>query len=763
MTVEILGIRHHSPACARLVRRLIAERKPAAVLIEGPSDFNGRIGELLLEHRLPVALYSYANDGKRAAQCWFPFLDYSPEWVALREGHAAGALLRFIDLPHWQYRAVPDAMRRGHAETVSRYARSNEALRRRFGCDSDTALWDHLFEAAPEDELQQRLEQYFHELRGDDQGSEQDRLREERMAQWVAWAARQHVNRHVLVVCGGWHKRAVEERWPALAGDGEPHAEVSRDPRQACSYLVPYEFRQVDALGGYGAGMQSPLYYQWAWQHGLGKAAPMALQGMVARLRGKGVPLSTADLMAFEAMLQGLCRLRGHAQPLRADLLDALQSSAIKEALDAPPPWAEESMLHGRHHPLLREALLALTGEGGGRLHGDTPLPPLLDDVRRQLAACGITPGNKPVQLVLDRRRPEDTAAARVLWRLALIGVGGARLDAMRAPHAARSLAPNLHYEEQWSVTANERWLPDLIEAAAYGATLESAARAHLLEQVHDKAGDAAAGAGLLLQAMRAGLDDVGAELAQRLEQESAALHDHTALAQATLTLVEVAYAGFWGDDVAELFEHAVGVMAERLLWLLEERQGNLVEHIEGDIAAVQVFDRLLQQNQAIPSRAATLDTLARIAADPAKAPALRGAALATCYLHGALGTDADARLLAAVQAVPPRTELGDFLYGVFSRARAAAVDADGIVEAVHGALEAMSGEEFLAALPQLRGAFSWFPPRERGTLAARIGAMLGLSTLEQRRLLQGGATTVDAKRIEAQALVWAAELKVPA
>ena len=307
----------------------------------------------------------------------------------------------------------------------------------------------------------------------------------------------------------------------------------------------------------------------------------------------------------------------------------------------------------------------------------------------------------------------------------------------------------------------NERWLPDLIEAAAYGAALESAARAHLLEQVHDKAGDAA-GARLLLQAMRAGLGDVGAELAQRLEQESAALHDHTALEQATLTLVEVARAGFWGDDVAELFEHAVGVMAERLLWLLEERQGNLVEHIEGDIAAVQVFDRLLQQNSNA-TRAATLDTLARIAADTAKAPALRGAALATCYLHGALGTDADARLLAAVQAVPPRTELGDFLYGVFSRARAAAVDADGIVEAVHGALEAMSGEEFLAALPQLRGAFSWFPPRERGTLAARIGAMLGLSTLEQRRLLQGGATTVDAKRIEVQALVWAAQLKVPA
>jgi hypothetical protein len=762
MSVEVVGIRHQSPACARLVRRLIAERRPQAVLIEGPSDFNARIDELLLAHRLPVALYSYANDGERAAQCWFPFLDYSPEWIALHSGRACGAQLRFIDLPHWKYRAVPEEKRR-QAEGVSRYALSAERLRHNFGCDSNTALWDHLFESAPEAELQDRLNLYFHELRGDDQGSAEDQAREERMAQWVAWADRQHGSGLVLVICGGWHKRAIEQRWPRLSGDVEPPGEASSDPRIACSYLVPYEFRQVDALGGYGAGMQSPLYYQWAWEVGLGAAAREATQGIVRRLRRKGVPLSTADLMAFETMLQGLCRLRGHAEPLRADILDALQSSVIKEALDAPPPWAEERILHSRHHPLLREILLSLTGEGGGQLHADTPLPPLLDDVKQQLAACGIEPRRQGTQLVCDRRRTEDASKAAVLWRLVLIGLGGVELQATRAPNAARSLRAELHYEEQWRVTANERWLPDLIEAAAYGATLESAARARLLERAHESAGDAAACATLLLQAMRAGLADVGADLAQRLEQESAALHDHAELAQATLTLVAVAHAGFWGNDVAALFEQAVGMMAERLLWLLEERQGNLVEHIEGDISAVEVFERLLQQYAATPNRQSVLDTLQRIAGDIAKAPALRGASLAVCYLHGALGDNANARLLAAVQAVPPRTELGDFLYGLFSRARSAAVESDGIVEAVHGALESMSGEEFLAALPQLRSAFSWFPPRERGAIAARVGAMLGLSTMEQRRLLQQGSTALaDAKRIEAQALAWAAELKVP-
>ncbi len=39
----IVGIRHHSPACARLVKSLIESQRPRYVLIEGPADFNDRV------------------------------------------------------------------------------------------------------------------------------------------------------------------------------------------------------------------------------------------------------------------------------------------------------------------------------------------------------------------------------------------------------------------------------------------------------------------------------------------------------------------------------------------------------------------------------------------------------------------------------------------------------------------------------------------------------------------------------------------------
>ncbi len=96
----LFPVRHHSPTAARLVRDLITRLRPAAVLIEGPADFNERIGELFLPHRPPLAIYSFvrlAAGLRRGA--YYPLCEHSPEWQALRAGQEIGAAVRFIDLP----------------------------------------------------------------------------------------------------------------------------------------------------------------------------------------------------------------------------------------------------------------------------------------------------------------------------------------------------------------------------------------------------------------------------------------------------------------------------------------------------------------------------------------------------------------------------------------------------------------------------------------------------------------------------------------
>ena len=749
----------------------MAQWRPQAVLIEGPSDFNPRIGELLLAHTLPLALYSFADDGGRAAQCWFPLLEYSPEWVALRHGQASGALLRFIDLPHWQYRALPDGERAtaGNADGRTRYGDVTAALCRRFGCDGDDALWDHLFESLPHDapgaldELAQRLDTYFAELRGDDPGTEQDRAREDCMARWMAWAVARH--ERVLVVCGGWHQPALERAWPALTVHDEPASPVPPDPRQAGCYLVPFEYRRVDALGGYRSGMPSPMFYQWTWEHGAQAAARRAMKSMVLRLRQRQLPVSTADLIAFEQQSQSLARLRGHAVPLRVDLLDGLQSALVKEALDTPPPWAGAGLLRAQHHPLLREALLALTGDGAGQLHAATPLPPLLRDVQERLAAHALEPTREGRAVVLDRRRAQDVPPARVLWQLRVLNVGGAQVTALKAPQAARALAGEWRHEEHWRLVQDERWFPDLIEASVHGATLPGAARQCLLRQVAANEGDAPALAQGLMLAVRAGLFEIGHELAEQLREGLASSHDHGALAQAARTLAELVQAGFWGDDPRELLEGTLAALAERLLWLLEGRDGTgSASLLQADVGAAGVFDVLLPLELPELDGGFVLATLARLARSSGKPPALCGAALGVAYTHGGLGSAETARseVLGRTRAMPARDALGDFLYGLFSCARTLATETDDIVRAVHTALDAVGHEDFLVALPPLRAAFGWFPPRERGAIAAHVARLLGLPADQHLQLValrQGAEALLDARRVEAQALQWAREM----
>lgn len=800
MQPRLLGIRHHSPACARLVAHLIATERPAAVLIEGPSDFNTRLDELLLPHRLPIALYSYSNDDAGTRQCWFPFVPYSPEWVALTEGRASGAEVRFIDLPHWQYRTVSDRERRrlttaGDASAFApgRYARINQALAERTHCDGDHALWDHLFEAspllAPADfaDLEARLTVYFHELRGDpaENGSPQDAAREQYMAGWLAWAVARFPDQAILLVCGGWHKRAIETLWPLSPGLSvidEPRSPAPADPLAGGAYLVPYEYRQLEALSGYAAGMQSPLYYEWLAEHGPANAAERAARAIVERLRAHEVPVSTADCIAFRETLSGLARLRGHPAPLRTDVLDAAQSAFIKEALDAPSPWSSDGLLSPQDHPALREALLALTGAGAGELAADTPLPPLVKDVEQCLAQCGITLSSSRQNRVLDRRRPEDAAVAETLWRLRLIRADGIQLKEMRAPQAARSLAATLAFEEHWQLARSARWLPSLIEAAAYGGTLDAAARARLLARLEGD-GQAQGIAQGFTDAVRAGFHDLGDELVAALAQRIAATHDHGELASAALSLLDVALAGFWGRDVRPLMQGALVALGDRLLWLLDgldpppdptgkaatQASASTARSGDADLAAVRALAGLLrlQQSQPLPGfdEAFTLDSLLRFARAGGKPATLRGAAAGLAQsLQHRYPPDAGltaGELVRLTRAVPPRSQLGDYLYGLFALTRSVINEQPELVRAVHETLVQLADEDYLVALPALRAAFGWFPPRERGDIAAQAATLLGLAAPERARLThlpQGGERYLAARRAEALALAWAAE-----
>ncbi|MCA9578714.1 MAG: hypothetical protein KC668_24965, partial [Myxococcales bacterium] len=149
MEPVFVPVRHHSPACARLVRALVAELKPSRVLIEGPSDYT-RHDELQLPHQLPIAIYTFVRSAEGRSGAYYPFCEYSPEWQAIRAAGEHGIPFAFIDLP-WAARPMRDAAPQSrYGDGPMRQARLVDALCAELGVEGFDALWDTLFEIDPD-------------------------------------------------------------------------------------------------------------------------------------------------------------------------------------------------------------------------------------------------------------------------------------------------------------------------------------------------------------------------------------------------------------------------------------------------------------------------------------------------------------------------------------------------------------------------------------------------------------------------------------
>ncbi|MFB4309294.1 DUF5682 family protein [Actinomadura sp. GTD37] len=716
MAVAFLGVRHHSPACARLVRDAIRRLRPAYVLVEGPADFGARMDELLLGHEPPVAIFSYYRDAGRVHASWSPFCGYSPEWVALNEGRAAGAELRFIDLPAWHPALAGRSNR--YADAERRYAEVTERLCREFAVDNTDILWDHLFEIDP-DGAAERLDAYFALLRGEAEAGEDDTAREAYMAEWIRAADADAGGRPVVVVTGGFHKPALETL-AASGGTGWP--DVPRPPEGATGggFLVPYSFRRLDAFTGYQSGMPSPEYYQRLWESGPEAAAGALIETVAARLRKRRQGVSTADLIAARTLTEGLTRLRGHRAPARTDLLDGLVSALVKDDLDQRLPWTSRGPLAPGAHPAVAEMVAALSGSRVGRLHAATPAPPLVHDASAELERLGLD-GDGPV--VLKLTTPRGLERSRVLHRLRVLRIPGADRESGPATGADPVL------EERWLLGPADpggRRRSALIEAGAYGPTLADAAAAVLDERVTGAGADMRRLADVLFDAALCGSADRSDRIAGAIAAGIAGSSDIAALGAALGAVL-----GLWRHDRvlgtarSALFGTVIEECAARILWLAEGiRGGPAPADLDRLRALAATRDALLHAAGRLRlDRDAALGVARRVAARPDVPPDLRGAAFG---LGRALGDTADPAR--AVRGAAGPATLGDWLAGLFALARQEVLDPDasvlGVLDELIGGLD---DGGFLVALPALRQAFEFFPPREREAIAQGLLERRGL------------------------------------
>ncbi|MEM7386770.1 MAG: DUF5682 family protein, partial [Verrucomicrobiota bacterium] len=475
-------VRHHSPACSWHVQQLIREWKPDTILIEGPADATALI-PLLTDPstRAPIALYaSFARKGPGQPTArhgaYYPFCDFSPELVALREGQALGAALAFIDLsfPEMVLAEDSDAKEGRNRNLLDESYFKHSALLRQAcqeaGARDPDDLWDCLFEShfqeKPAATFIREVTAYCAMARRDqaEETLEADGTlaREARMQHAIATATGR-----VLVVTGGFHTVAMAHGKSSLTEN--PTFDVAGD---SSINLIRYSFPQLDRLNGYASGMPSPDFYHRFW-HSLEQEQDSTVSTLIdlaRELRRQKLPVSPADEIAAVSHVRRLANLRGHPHPTREDLLDGVRSVFIKGEYDVEGA------------AVLSTAQVLLAGKAIGEVPPGAGQPPLLTDFQKRAEDFRMDVGDlQPKEAVLDLyRRRRHREQSRFFQRLRFLEIPFA--DWVRGPDFVGGTDLD-RVQEVWKWA----WLPateaGLIDRSMDGNTLEEAAGTRLLRE----------------------------------------------------------------------------------------------------------------------------------------------------------------------------------------------------------------------------------------------------------------------------------------
>ncbi len=717
--LHLFGIRHHGPGCARSLVRALATLQPDCVLIEGPPEADALLTLAAADGmEPPVALLLYAPDEPSRA-AFYPFAEFSPEWQAMRHAVQAGVPARFMDLPQTHALALEkereavtpvtspeDAM----AESAPVAAIEDDPVLRHdplgwlgqaAGYGGGEEWWEHTVEQRQDGaELFTAIAEAMTAVRAetpplaDPFRARREALREAHMRKTIR-AAQKEGRERIAVVCGAWHVPALAQM-PGVSADNELLKGLPKLKVEAT--WIPWTYDRLAAESGYGAGVDSPAWYEHLWRRG-GRADPAAWFARVARLlRDAEIDCSSAHLIECVRLAETLAAVRNRPGPGLTDLLEAA-GTVLTTGEDAPLRLIRRELIIGRRL---------------GQVAPETPTVPLQRDLERRCKTLRLTRSPTREPLELDLRKDHDLARSQFLYRLRLLRIPWGEVTQTQGGKGT--------FRETWAL----QWPPEfalaVIEAAPYGNTVAEAAAA-LARRTAAEARDLPALTELVSQLLLADLPAALADAMRALENRAALTGDIPQLMTAIPPLAQVSrYGDVRQTAVAQVLHVLDGLIVRVCIGL-----GVACRALD-DEAAASMAGRISRLHAAIKlverpdHRDAWLRALQQIADADSVHHQVQGRVARLLFdEHCETAGDVADRMSRALSRAAAPEAAAAWLEGFLSDGGIILAHDDALFGLLDQWVIGLSADHFIQVLPLVRRTFSTFPWPTRRQIGERV------------------------------------------
>ncbi|MFB0497065.1 hypothetical protein ABID99_003302 [Mucilaginibacter sp. OAE612] len=716
MAVHILGIRHHGPGSARNVKAFLETVRPDIVLVEGPPEADAMLQWVSNEGlKPPVALLCYQPDYPQRS-VFYPFADFSPEWQAILYARRQNIHVRFMDLPAGNQMLVekeqkvveqqqdPDTVHiNSEGQSLEQLYKSPISyLADAAGFADDEKWWEHTFEYRNNnDEVFNAVSEAMQALRESfpKKDKKLEQMREAYMRRTIRQAEKEMFHT-IAVICGAWHAPALQGK-SSQKDDNEILKGLPK-VKTECTW-IPWTFNRLSFRSGYGAGINSPGWYNHIWNHPLDDGT--LWMAKVAQLfRKQQMDTSVAHIIEAVRLAGALASLRGLPKVGLEELNEATLSVLCN---------GESILLKLVHDELI-------VGHQIGEVPVEIPKPPLQLDIEKQQKKLRLPATADYKDYTLDLRKDTDLERSIFLHRLQLLGINWGRQQYTSGRGT---------FKEQWRLQWDPGYSVEIIERGNLGNTVAEAAANSVLNQAKE-AKELKVIGDLLEKTIPAELPGAIEALISQLNNLAAASADVIELMEVVPGLITVARYGNVRKTDAELVISIINSIITRVCISLP----NACIAIDED-ASQKLLELFFKLNDGINLLQDTgiinmwQQTLLTIAANKNTSAVIGG--YSTRLLHDARKLEGDQlmqyfsfAMSSATAPVIAAAWLEGFLKG---SGTLLLLDQD-LWQVIDNWVASLAGEVFMQVLPLLRRTFANFTNPERRKLGekARSGGGTG-------------------------------------